>query len=85
MNDQRTTIRAFVARHLNGFEFTDEQDLFASGFVNSLFAVQIVMFVENTFGVPVTGTDLDIQNFSSVDRIDGFVTGKCEADLAGRS
>lgn len=81
MDDQRATIRAFVTRHLDGVRFTDEQDLFAAGYVNSLFAVQIVMFVEGTLGVPVAGEDLDISNFTSVDRIDGFVTRKRGAVL----
>jgi len=76
MDDQRATIRTFVARHLDGVVFTDQQDLFAAGYVNSLFAVQIVMFVDGTFGVPVAGDDLDIKNFTSVERIDDFVTRK---------
>lgn len=84
MDDQRATIRAFVARHLDEVVFTDEQDLFASGYVNSLFAVQIVMFVDGTFGVPVTGEDLDISNFTSVERIDDFVTRRRPSDLAPR-
>lgn len=84
MDDQRATIRAFVARHLDGVEFTDEQDLFASGYVNSLFAVQIVMFVEGSLGVPVAGEDLDIKNFTSVDRIDDFVTRKRPSGIATR-
>ncbi len=76
MDEELVTIKEFVAKHLNGFEFTDDQDLIASGLVNSLFAVQIVMFVENTLGVPVVDEDLDIQNFSSVTRIHRYVTGK---------
>jgi acyl carrier protein len=76
MTEQREMIRKFIANHAGGLEFADDQDLFASGHVNSLFAVQIVMFVENTLGVPVTGGDLDITNFSSVDRIDRFVVDK---------
>lgn len=79
MADQLATIRTFVAKHVGGLEFTDEQDLFASGHVNSLFAVQIVMFVENTLGVPVVDGDLDIANFSSVARIHRYATGKREA------
>ncbi|MFG1644969.1 acyl carrier protein [Amycolatopsis sp. NPDC049252] len=74
MADQRATIRTFVAKHIGGAEFADEDDLFATGYVNSLFAVQIVMFTERTFGLAVVGPDLDIANFSSVDRIDTFVT-----------
>ncbi|MBP2328535.1 acyl carrier protein [Kibdelosporangium banguiense] len=76
MTDQLATIRAFVTKHTGGLEFTDEQDLFATGHVNSLFAVQIVMFVENTLGVPVVDDDLDIANFSSVARIHHYATSK---------
>lgn len=79
MADQLATIRAFVARHTGGLEFTDEQDLFAAGHVNSLFAVQIVMFVESTLGVPVLDDDLDIANFSSVARIYRYATSRREA------
>jgi acyl carrier protein len=84
MIDQLTTIRGFVAGHLGGLEFTDQDDLFATGLVNSLFAVQVVMFVEKTFGMPVAGEDLDIANFSSIARIDQFVTGK-RAGVAARA
>lgn len=79
MDDQLVTIKEFVAKHLNGLEFADDQDLIASGLVNSLFAVQIVMFVENTLGVPVVEDDLDIRNFCSVARIHRYVTGKRNA------
>jgi methoxymalonate biosynthesis acyl carrier protein len=79
MADQLATIRAFVTKHNGGLEFTDEQDLFATGHVNSLFAVQIVMFVENTLGVPVVDDDLDIANFSSVGRIHRYATSKRNA------
>lgn len=85
MTDQRLLIRKFIAKHVGGTAFTDEQDLFASGHVNSLFAVQIVMFVENTMGVPVVGDDLDIENFSSVDRIDRYVARRRAAIGASAS
>jgi len=77
--DPREQIRAFVARHLGGLTFTDDQDLFASGHVNSLFAVQLVMFVEGTLGVPVAGDDLDIANFASVDKIAAFARDRSAA------
>ena len=85
MDDQIDVIRGFIARHANGIEFTDEEDLFASGYVNSLFAVQLVMFVERTFDVSVVGDELDIENFSSVARVDRFVTGKRAAVPARRA
>jgi methoxymalonate biosynthesis acyl carrier protein len=79
LTDQLATIRAFVANHLGGLEVTDQENFFETGHVNSLFAVQIVMFVENTLGVPVVDGDLDIANFSSVERINDYASRKREA------
>jgi methoxymalonate biosynthesis acyl carrier protein len=78
VDDQLIAIRRFISRNLGNDDFSDDQDLVESGRVNSLFAVQIVMFVENTLGVPVLDADLDIQNFCSVDRIHRYVAGKRE-------
>ncbi|ADJ46530.1 hypothetical protein AMES_4705 [Amycolatopsis mediterranei S699] len=86
MDSQLATIKSFVARHLNGFEPADEDDLFASGHLTSLFAVQIVMFVETTFDVEVVGDDLNIGNFASIARIDRYVTSRLAgADLAAKA
>jgi methoxymalonate biosynthesis acyl carrier protein len=41
-------------------------DLFASGLVSSLFALQLVVHVESAFGVSVTGADLKLDNFRTV-------------------
>ena len=38
-----------------------------------VFAVQLVMFVESRFGIPVNGDDLDIRNFRTISEIDRFV------------
>jgi methoxymalonate biosynthesis acyl carrier protein len=46
--------------------WTEDRDIFASGAVNSLFAMELVVFVEQTFGVRVTGADLTLDNFRSV-------------------
>ncbi|MFL6119328.1 phosphopantetheine-binding protein [Actinophytocola sp.] len=73
MSVERDTIHRFVAGHVHGVPFDDSTDLFAGGLVNSLFAVQIVMWVERTFPVEVRGEDLDMRNFHSVDAITRFV------------
>jgi methoxymalonate biosynthesis acyl carrier protein len=76
MDNQLEKIRTFVGQHVQEADFPDGQDIFASGHVSSLFAVQIVMFVETTFGIQVADDDLDIRNFSSIANIDRYVTGK---------
>ena len=42
-------IRDFMSRSFQGQAVQDEDDIFALGFGNSLFAYQLVMFVERRF------------------------------------
>ncbi|MEU0939849.1 MULTISPECIES: acyl carrier protein [unclassified Embleya] len=51
-----------------------EVDLFASGAVSSLFAMELVVFVESTFGVAVEGADLAMDKFRTVRSMSSLVT-----------
>ena len=82
MSNIRPAVRAFLTRAFRTTELRDEDDIFARGLVTSLFAMQLVMFVEREFGVPVGTEDLDVANFSSVDAIAGFVERKLAAAVA---
>jgi acyl carrier protein len=62
MADNKAKIREFIGKHVRGHELTDDEDIFASGFVNSMFAMQLVQFVETAFGVAVENEDLEIDN-----------------------
>ena len=76
----RAKIRAFLAEHIREADtVTDDDDLFGSGLVNSLFAMQLVMFVESTFGLTVDNEDLDLENFRSIDAIAGLIARKSAA------
>lgn len=74
--DTRQQIREFVSRFVRGHELGDGDDIFATGFVNSMFAMQLVQFVETTFGITVESDDLEIDNFRSIDAIAGLVERK---------
>ncbi|WP_330343213.1 acyl carrier protein [Streptomyces sp. NBC_00557] len=74
--DDKRLIRDFIAEHTHGVLVDDDEDLLAGGYVNSLFAVQMVLWVERTFGIRVDGADLDFANFSSVDAVAAFVAGR---------
>ena len=67
--DERTKIKAFLGKYFRHLELQDDQDFFALGFVNSLFAMQLVLFVEKELGVPISNEDLDIENFRSINAI----------------
>ena len=62
-----------MAPHFKSVELKDGDDIFALGYVNSLFAMRLVMFVEKEFQMTVTDEDLQIDNFRSVDAIVGLV------------
>ncbi|MEN3615164.1 acyl carrier protein [Plantactinospora sp. ZYX-F-223] len=74
--DANARIRRFVQPHFGGYEIADEDDLFALGFVNSLFAMQLVLFVEKEFGLTLGSDDLDFKNFRSVAAMSRLVVRK---------
>ena len=78
MPDERilSPIRHFMAGSFNGRTLTDEDDIFALGFGNSLFAMQLVNFVESEFGIEIDSEDLEMSNFRSVAAISSLVTRK---------
>ncbi|MFG1710514.1 acyl carrier protein [Nonomuraea sp. M3C6] len=65
----------FVRGRYPQAEIDETQDIFALGFVNSLFAMELVMFVEKTFGVTIPNEEL---------RIDNFRTATTMAELVAR-
>lgn len=75
-------IRAFVRQNLTLSAdepvFTDEDDLFHLGFVNSLFAMKLILFIEETFHCRVENHEMDIANFNSISNIAKFVAQKQE-------
>ncbi|MCS7476763.1 acyl carrier protein [Umezawaea endophytica] len=50
-----------------------EEDLFASGVVSSLFALELVVYLEKAYGVEVEGENLSIDNFRTIRRIEELV------------
>ncbi|MNC95035.1 acyl carrier protein [compost metagenome] len=55
------------------------EDLFQSGIVNSLFAVQLMTFMETRFRIEVGSEDLEMDNFRSLDAATAFVVRKAGA------
>ena len=76
----REKIRKFIENNLVVFEdeakFEDSDNIFEMGFVNSLFAMKMVNYIENDIGIELSNDDLDIGNFNSVERIVEFINNK---------
>ena len=69
-------VRQFIGRFVRDQKLKDSDDIFALGYVNSMFAMQLVQFVEKEFAVTVEDADLELANFRSVDAISSFVERK---------
>lgn len=75
-------ILGFIRSRFPQVEIGENEDIFQIGFVNSLFAMELVMFVEKTFSVTVPNEELRIDNFRTatsmaqlVDRLSPEVVG----------
>ena len=76
MEEVKIKIRSFLSRFFRKSNLQDDDDIFKAGFVNSLFAMQLVMFLEKEFDITVENTDLDFNNFRTITAILNFVESK---------
>jgi len=74
--NERTKVRGFIDNLLRERDdiagFSDSQSLFASGRLESLAAVEVVVFLEEEFGVDFSKIDFQIDRIDSVDLIANF-------------
>ncbi|MCX6584766.1 MAG: acyl carrier protein [Candidatus Aminicenantes bacterium] len=75
-------IRKYILENVNIPALDDDFDIFEAGIVNSLFAIELMTFLEKSFAVKVTMDDLDMQNFKSVNAASQFVQRKKEVKSA---
>jgi methoxymalonate biosynthesis acyl carrier protein len=75
MDDNKEKIRGFLSRFLRDHNIGDDEDIFA-GFFNSLFAMQLVLFIESEFAVQVENDDLDMENFRTITAIAEMIKRK---------
>ena len=69
-------IRDFLGQFVADPSVSVDHDLFESGLVNSLFAMQLVLHIESEYGISVSNDDLDFDNFKSLQAISEFIQGK---------
>ncbi|QIN77844.1 acyl carrier protein [Rubrobacter marinus] len=70
-------IREWLQENVTGNrEVSDDEQLIENGVLTSLQTVELVMFLEDRFGVTVEDEELDEENFASVRTIADLVTSK---------
>lgn len=81
--DRKQTIRKFIEENMVIYDesvtFSDSDNIFELGFVDSMFALKLVVFIETEYGLKVGNEDLNLQNFSSIDHISDFIERKAAA------
>jgi acyl carrier protein len=70
--DVRMSIRGFIEANITAMgdvELRDDHNIFEKGFVTSIFAMQLLTHIENTFDVEVPDDCLNLRKFSSVEQM----------------
>jgi acyl carrier protein len=76
VDQARPKLRSFLSRYVAQRAIADGDDLFSRGLVNSLVAMQLVLFVEKEFAIQIANEDLEFENFRSIDAIARLVERK---------
>lgn len=69
-------VKEYILEHVNLTGLESDVDIFEEGLVNSLFAIELMTFIEKAFKVKITMDDLDMENFKSVNNIVAFIKTK---------
>ncbi|HEU5378332.1 MAG TPA: acyl carrier protein [Ktedonobacteraceae bacterium] len=75
MEEIKLKIRLFLAKFIQR-DIQDHEDIFTSNFVSSLFAMQLIMFIENEFHFQIDNEELDIDNFRTIDAMSRLIIKK---------
>ena len=76
-DDIKPRLRAFCSLRAPGL--ADDDDIFEVGGVNSLFAIELLTFVEESFSIALEDEDLERKNFSSINAMAVLVGRKLDA------
>ena len=69
-------IRAFISDTFFVDDFADDDSFLRSGTIDSTGMLELVEFIETTFGVEIEDTELVPENLDSVDNLTSFLVRK---------
>jgi methoxymalonate biosynthesis acyl carrier protein len=67
------SVLAFIEGRFPEVALAVDEDVFALGFVNSLFAMELVLFLEDTFSFRIPNEALRLDNFRTVEAMAALV------------
>lgn len=78
LNEIKDKIREYLSRSLHDYKLKDNDNIFELGIVHSLFAIQIIIFIEKTFGIELDEDDIDMDHMQTLNRIAELIQMKQE-------
>lgn len=76
MNEQK--VRDYLKRFYRKREIQNDENIFELGFANSMFSMQLVMFLEREFNITVDSEDMDPKNFETINSILSLIERKSQ-------
>ena len=73
--DTAAQVAHFISELTKESEIDQQENLFETGVLSSLDVLELVVYVEETFGISVAGDELTVENFGSISAISSFVDG----------
>ncbi|MFL6110919.1 MAG: acyl carrier protein [Catenulispora sp.] len=71
--DPGPEIAGFLKSSFPGLAIADEDDIFARGIANSLFTIQLIIFIEQRFALAIPNSELELDNFRTVKAMTALV------------
>jgi acyl carrier protein len=73
-------IKGYLATNIlfsdNGYPYPDEASFLEEGIIDSTGVLELVLFIEETFGVTVDDREIIPDNFDSVSKLANYIRGK---------
>lgn len=69
-------LRKFLQKYFRVDDIDPDANILDMGYVNSLFSIQLISFMEKEMHITVDIEDMDIDNFSTLNNIMNFVIKK---------
>lgn len=80
MHDLNISLRQFISENfLFGVqtEFADEDSLLENSIIDSTGVLELIMYLETTYGITVEDEELIPENLDSIANLAQFITAKC--------
>ena len=83
MSSIEETIRSYIAENIlfsdNGYTYSDDTSFLEEGIVDSMGIMELVMLVDEGFGITVEDEEVIPDNFDSVSKLAAYIRKKSSA------